>query len=117
AGWTDNGVNRDIGIVRYNSNGSLDSSFFGNGMLKVALGSGDSVATDIAARNDGSLVVVGLSNTAFGGQEVALLIIGTEGDDVLTGGVGNDTIRALGGNDILDGNLGGDTLEGGRGAD
>ena len=45
------------------------------------------------------------------------LIVGTEGDDVLSGGSGNETIKGLGGNDKLYGNAGHDVLDGGSGND
>jgi len=41
----------------------------------------------------------------------------TNGKDVLTGTLNNDTIRGLGGNDILNGGAGNDTLFGGAGND
>jgi Ca2+-binding RTX toxin-like protein len=58
------------------------------------------VATDIAAENFTSR-----------------LVVGTAGNDSLLGGLGNDTVRGLGGNDTLDGSLGKDLLEGGSGSD
>ncbi len=44
-------------------------------------------------------------------------VIGTDGDDVLAGTVGEDVICGLGGNDVIDGNLGSDRLYGGPGQD
>ncbi len=46
-----------------------------------------------------------------------LILIGTEDNDILTGGIGNDTIFGNGGNDTLDGGFGNDTLNGGEGND
>ena len=45
------------------------------------------------------------------------VMYGTEGDDVLSGGQGDDTIYGLGGNDELSGDKGKDTLYGGEGDD
>ena len=42
---------------------------------------------------------------------------GTDGDDALTGGRGDDVISGLAGNDILDGQAGADSLSGGSGDD
>ena len=42
---------------------------------------------------------------------------GTAGDDLLTGGTGNETINGLAGNDSLSGGGGNDTLDGGSGTD
>ena len=44
-------------------------------------------------------------------------IVGTAGNDVLTGGRGDDTLTGLAGNDVLDGGLGSDTMLGGPGND
>ena len=44
-------------------------------------------------------------------------IIGTEGNDILTGGPGADDLRGLGGNDVLEGGPGNDSIDGGAGID
>ncbi len=45
------------------------------------------------------------------------VLTGTAGDDVLCGGDGNDTLSGLGGNDVLIGGLGKDAIDGGPGND
>ncbi|MBW4975057.1 calcium-binding protein [Roseovarius mucosus] len=45
------------------------------------------------------------------------LVIGTNAQDFLTGGVGQDTLQGLNGNDVLNGGTGDDRLEGGAGFD
>jgi Ca2+-binding RTX toxin-like protein len=44
-------------------------------------------------------------------------VVGTAGNDILTGGSGSDMLQGLGGNDQLSGNAGNDILDGGSGAD
>ncbi len=44
-------------------------------------------------------------------------VVGTAGNDVLSGGAGRDILRGLAGNDTLDGKTGADTLVGGTGND
>ena len=44
-------------------------------------------------------------------------IIGTDGNDTLTGTIGSDQITGLGGNDTLDGDIGADDMAGGTGDD
>lgn len=46
-----------------------------------------------------------------------VLVLGTDGNNVLVGSVGNDQILGFGGNDSLYGGLGNDLLEGGTGND
>jgi Ca2+-binding RTX toxin-like protein len=45
------------------------------------------------------------------------LLVGTAGDDSITGWMFNDTLRSGEGNDVLNGNLGDDVLDGGAGND
>jgi hypothetical protein len=48
-------------VARYNTNGSLDSSFDSDGKVTTAIGSGD-FAFSVAIQSDGKIVVVGSSN-------------------------------------------------------
>jgi hypothetical protein len=62
---------------------------------------------------DGTVTFTNVTGSTSSGQH----IVGTDGDDTLTGGPGNDLIEGLGGNDYLDGQAGADTLLGGDGND
>jgi uncharacterized delta-60 repeat protein len=64
AGFLSNGANDDFAIVRYNSNGSLDTTFSGDGKLSTDLGSYDSIYS-IALQSDGKIVATGVSNDNF----------------------------------------------------
>lgn len=59
--------------------------------------------------------------TSIGAAELAAIpvtpVVGSEGPDVLTGGLGEDRLLGLGGEDRLDGGAGDDRLEGGGGED
>jgi uncharacterized delta-60 repeat protein len=61
AGISYNGSDRDFAVVRYNPNGSLDTSFNGTGKVTTAIGPGDDWAEALALQRDGKLVVVGYS--------------------------------------------------------
>jgi uncharacterized delta-60 repeat protein len=55
-------TNVDYGVVRYNADGSLDTSFGNNGITTMDFGSsngGDDVATSIAIQSDNKIVVTG----------------------------------------------------------
>jgi uncharacterized delta-60 repeat protein len=64
-------ANLDFGLVRYNTNGTLDTSFGTSGVVKTSLGAGtDSEAFGLAMQSDGKIVAVGRSlgsdsNTSF----------------------------------------------------
>ncbi len=55
----------DFAIARYNTNGTLDTTFSGDGKQTTALPGGDDDATGVAIQADGKIVVVGV--TGFGG--------------------------------------------------
>lgn len=59
AGTSENGSNADVAVVRYNADGSLDTSFAGNGTLTLQLGRENDGANDVVVRDDGSIVVAG----------------------------------------------------------
>lgn len=58
-GTAQNGSNSDFGIVRYNSNGTVDSSFGTNGKLVTDFGKGEIAAESVL--QDGILTIVGSS--------------------------------------------------------
>lgn len=68
-GYTLTGINYDIAIARYNSDGSLDSSFNFVGFNIIDLGFNDDVGYGVAIQADGKIVVAGsaanVSNTDF----------------------------------------------------
>jgi len=45
--------------VRYNPNGSLDTSFGGNGKVTSAIAAGTNIAYSVAVASDGKIVVAG----------------------------------------------------------
>jgi uncharacterized delta-60 repeat protein len=62
AGDSYNGANLDIALVRYNANGSLDTSFNGTGKVTTAIGTSHDEAFAVAIQSDGKIVVAGDSN-------------------------------------------------------
>ncbi len=59
AGYSHNGTNEDVALVRYNTDGSLDTSFDSDGKRTVAVGSGYDTANAVALQSDGKIVVAG----------------------------------------------------------
>jgi uncharacterized delta-60 repeat protein len=56
-----NGSFLDVGVVRYDPNGSLDTTFGGTGVVVTSVGPLDDEATSVAIQSDGRLVVAGFS--------------------------------------------------------
>ncbi len=61
AGYSYNGTNDDFALVRYNANGSLDTTFGTYGTVTTAIGSGDDRAYAVAIQSDGKIVAAGYS--------------------------------------------------------
>jgi uncharacterized delta-60 repeat protein len=59
AGRSFNGIDYDFAVVRYNTNGSLDTTFGSGGKVTTAIGSGHDVAFSVALQSDGGIVVAG----------------------------------------------------------
>src|SRR5688572_9400719 len=57
-------VDGDFAIARYNTDGTLDNSFSGDGMTTVSFGSND-IGSDVAIALDGKIVVVGTLGSAI----------------------------------------------------
>ncbi len=59
------GSNNDYGLVRYNPDGSLDTSFDGDGKVIANLFSSADFLSDIALQSDGKIVVAGGGGAGF----------------------------------------------------
>lgn len=101
-----NGVNNDFALARYNTDGSLDTSFGAGGLVVVNLGTGigDDQISGLAVQADGKIVVAGATfNGVDSDFAVArffsngLLDVSFGGDGVVTtnSGRGNDTAYCL----------------------
>ena len=65
AGYSHNGNNNDFALVRYNRNGTLDTSFDGDGKVTTAVSSGADTANAVAVRPNGKIVAAGVANNDF----------------------------------------------------
>ena len=62
AGYSVIGGNFDFALARYNTNGSLDTSFDTDGKLTTAIGASDDQARSVILQSDGKIVVAGQSS-------------------------------------------------------
>ncbi len=104
AGQTSNGANSDLLVLRYKSDGSLDSSFSGDGVA-VYSGAADSndIGRAVAIQGDGKIVVVG--QTSNGANNNLLILRYTSSGSLDTtfgtagvvnfGGSGNESGRSV----------------------
>lgn len=59
SGYASNGSTVGFAVVRYNTDGSLDSGFGSNGKVTTSIGTGNSIAKSMALQSDGKIVVAG----------------------------------------------------------
>jgi uncharacterized delta-60 repeat protein len=103
AGTSFNGTDDDFALARYNPDGSLDTTFDGDGKVTTPIGSGDDRAYALALQGDGKLVVAGSSHGA--NDDFALARYNPDGspdttfdaDGIVTTAIGSsgDSARAL----------------------
>lgn len=73
------GSNINFAVVRYNSNGTLDTSFNSTGKVTTAIGSKDDSANSVVQLSDGKLLVGGYTTTGTKTQAVAIVKYNTNG--------------------------------------
>ena len=101
AGYTYNGTNKDIALVRYTANGSLDTTFDGDGKVTTAFGAEDERAAAVALQPDGRIVVAGYTYNGTN-KDIALvrytangsLDTTFDGDGKVTTAFGSDNAEA-----------------------
>lgn len=82
-----NGMNGDIALARYNSNGTLDSAFGTNGKVTTDIGGYFDEVRDLVLQSDGKIVVAGFSAINSGFAVVRYNTNGSLDSTFGTGGV------------------------------
>ena len=87
-GYSDNGTNNDFAVVRYNTNGSLDTTFNGTGKVTTAIGISGDGCYSIAIQSDGKIVAGGYSYNGTN-NDFAVVRYNTNGslDTTFNGGI------------------------------
>ena len=78
AGNSDNGINEHFAVVRYNPNGSPDTTFDTDGIVTTVVGSGDDTARALDIKADGKIVVAGYASFV-GPYDFAVVRYNTDG--------------------------------------
>ncbi|ABL66316.1 M10 family metallopeptidase C-terminal domain-containing protein [Chlorobium phaeobacteroides] len=133
-------VDDDVIVLRYHADGSVDTAFSDNGMLRTSISAINSSfdarsdTDNIVLQPDGKILVTGYIGSDFvvqrytadgkldidhyvPGTDGSDVIYGYDGDDTLDGGADNDTLYGGAGFDSISGGDGNDTLDGGDGKD
>jgi uncharacterized delta-60 repeat protein len=82
----------DFALVRYNADGSLDSTFGTGGVVDTNLGPSDAGVRGLALQTDGKLVAVGTTSTSGGNFHLAVLRYNTDGSLDTTFGSGGEVL-------------------------
>ncbi len=89
----------NFSIARYNSDGSLDTSFDGDGKATTDLGSDDDTARGIVIDSSGKIIVVGYSSNTNGIYDFAMVRYNSDGTLDTSFGTGGKTITDIAGAD------------------
>ncbi len=103
-GWSYNGTDWDFALARYNTNGSLDSTFGTGGKVTTAMGTGDDVIYGVAIQSDGRIVGAGfdMANTF---NQFALARYNSDGSLDSTFGSAGKVTTAIGTDDDFAGDI------------
>lgn len=92
AGYAQIGSNVDFAVVRYNLNGSLDSTFNGSGKVTTDIAGGSDQGYGVVIQTDGKIIVAGTGATG-GGYDFAVVRYNSNGSlDTSFGGTGKVTV-------------------------
>jgi len=89
----------DFAVVRYNADGSFDTTFDGDGKVTTNLGGWDR-AESVTVESGGKILVVGYAVSGSGGGDYALVRYNTDGSIDTTFGVGGKVITNVGAGDV-----------------
>ena len=98
AGYSSNGSNYDFALVRYNTNGSLDTTFGTGGIVTTPVGSGNAIANALGLQSDGRIVAAGSSYNGSN-YDVTLVRYNTNGSLDTTFGTGGIVTTPMGSHD------------------
>ena len=95
AGLSYNGSNQDFAIVRYNTDGSLDTTFGSDGKVTTAVGAGEDIAYSVAVQSDGKIVAGGTAEDASGKKVFAVVRYDNDGSLDTTFGTAGKVTTSL----------------------
>ena len=78
SGYAISGSTNDYAVVRYNADGSLDTSFDGDGIATVAVGTSADYGREVAVQSDGKIIIVGNSNNGSD-EDIGVIRLNSDG--------------------------------------
>jgi len=90
------GSSDDFAIVRYNTNGSLDYTFGVNGIVTMAVGTGEDILWDVLLQSDGKILASGYGISPVSGYDFAVVRYNTNGSLDQTFGVNGIALTPVG---------------------
>jgi len=91
-----NGLSEPFAVARYNTNGTLDTTFDSDGKLQINFGSFDQTAYKVLLQPDGKIITVGYPNTESSDSDFLLARCNTNGSLDTTFGVGGKVRTSFG---------------------
>ena len=82
AGYADTSLDLDFAVMRYNADGTLDTSFGGDGKVTTDI-KGDDIGNAVAIQADGKIVVAGSSGVAETGVPETITVVRYKPDGTL----------------------------------
>jgi uncharacterized delta-60 repeat protein len=105
AGYSSNGSNYDFALVRYNTDGTLDTTFGTGGKVTTPVGSDHDAANALVIQSDGRIVAAGYSYNGSN-YDFALVRYNTDGSLDITFGTGGKVTTPVGSGDDVAHSLG-----------
>jgi uncharacterized delta-60 repeat protein len=99
AGYSGNGVNFDFALARYNTDGSLDTSFDTDGIVTTPIGTSDDFILSVAIQTDGKIVAAGYFTNSSNNYDWALVRYNNDGSLDLTFDADGIVTTAVGSSD------------------
>ena len=78
-GFSNNGTSNKFALVRYNTDGSLDTSFNSSGKVTSSIGANEDTPQSIALATDGSIILAGRTSNGTNLLDFALVRYNTDG--------------------------------------
>jgi len=91
-----NGLSEPFAVARYNTNGTLDTTFDSDGKLQINFGSFDQTAYKVLLQPDGKIITVGYPNTESSDSDFLLARCNANGSLDTTFGVGGKVRTSFG---------------------